>query len=364
MPLELAAVLRDHWADFAARHRARLAAAHYRAVRAVLSCRTPVLGGHLWKCSCRHHAAHHVWHSCNHRSCPVCGALDQRKWAATQEARLLPGVPYFLVTLTVPGSLRGACRRHPAILYDLLMREGAGALKDLCMTRLGGLPGFTGVLHTWGRQMQHHPHLHLVVPGIVLAPDRTLRHPRKHDFLIHGDPLAARFRNRIEIALKRDHPDIHAMIVRDHPRAFRTGWVADVTHTGSGRPSLRYLARYVFRSALGPKRLLGYTRDGRIRLQCFQSGTNRPHVIALHPDEFLRRWLTHVLPKGFVRVRHFGWMSGAARKTRLLVRALVCGQLDEPAPRLPAAPVPRCPHCGAEMKLIATIRPRGPPRVP
>jgi hypothetical protein len=226
-------------------------------VRAVLSCRTPVLGGHLWKCSCRHHAVHHVWHSCNHRSCPVCGALDQRKWAATQEARLLPGVPYFLVTLTVPDSLRGACRRHPAILYDLLLREGAGALKDLCQTKLGGLPGFTAVLHTWGRQMQHHPHVHL-----------------------------------------------------------------------------------------------------------FESGTNRPHVIALHPDEFLRRWLTHVLPKGFVRVRHFGWMSGAARKTRLLVRALVCGQLDEPAPILPAAPVPRCPHCGAEMKLIAIIRPRGPPRVP
>jgi hypothetical protein len=125
---------------------------------------------------------------------------------------------------------------------------------------------------------------------------------------------------------------------------------------------LRYLARYVFRSALGPKRLLGYTADGRIRLLCHESGTNRPHVIALQPDEFLRRWLTHVLPKGFVRVRHFGWMSGAARKTRLLVRALVCGQLDEPAPLLPTTPIPRCSHCGAEMKLIASIRPRGPPK--
>jgi hypothetical protein len=361
MSLELAEVLRDHWPDFARRHATRLAAAHHRAVRAVMACRTPALGGQLWSCSCRHHHPHYVYHSCNHRSCPRCGALDGRKWAATQEARLLPGVPYFLVTLTLPDALRGVCRKYPAVLYDLLLRQAPGAFQDLCRTKLCGLPGFTAVLHTWGRQLQHHPHVHLVVPAVVLAPDRSLRHPRKHDFLIHGRPLAARLRNRLEIALKRDHPDIHAMIVRDHPRAFRCKWVADVRHTGSGRPALRYLARYVFRSALGPKRLLGYDRRGRIRILCHQSSSNRPHVIALHHDEFLRRWLTHVLPKGFVRVRHFGWMSGAARKTRLLVRALACAQLDEPAPVLPQPPVPRCPHCGAAMVPLASIQPRGPP---
>jgi len=200
-----------------------------------------------------------------------------------------------------------------------------------------------------------------MVPGVVLAPDRTLRQPRREGFLIHGRPLAARFRNRLETALRDHHPDIHARIRRDHPHAFTAKWVADVRHTGSGQPALRYLARYVFRAALGPRRLLGYTADGRLRLICHESGTNRPHVIALHPDELLRRWLTHVLPKGFVRIRHFGWMSGAARKERLLVRALVCGQLDEPPPDLPGPPVPRCPHCGARMKLIGTILPRRPP---
>lgn len=369
MALDLAEILRDHWPGFAHRHRARLAAAHYRAVRAVLACRTPQLGGQLWRCTCRSHrhggpSSHYVYHSCNHRSCPRCGALDQQKWAATQEARLLPGIPYFMVTLTVPDALRGVCRKYPAVLYDLLLGEAAGAVKDLCGSRLGGLSGFTAVLHTWGRQLQHHPHVHVIVPGVVLAPDRTLRHPPKDDFLVHGRPLAARLRNRIELALRRDHPEIHAMLIGEHPQVFRSAWVADVRHVGSGRPALRYLARYVFRSALGPKRLLGYAKDGRIRLLCYESGTNRAHVIALHPDEFLRRWLTHVLPKGFVRVRHFGWMSGAARKTRLLVRALCCGELDEPTPVLPEPPVPRCPHCGAEMKLIASIEPRGPPPPP
>lgn len=362
MPLSLEQVLTDHWRDFAPRHARRLAAAHYRAVRAVRACRTPVLGGRLWTCPCCPDSRHYVYHSCNHRSCPECGSLDQQRWSATQETRLLPRVPYFLVTLTVPDSLRGICRRHPAILYGLLLRESAAALKDTCLTKLGGQPGFTAVLHTWGRQMQHHPHVHLVVPGVMLTAERTLRHPQREDFLIHGHPLATRFRNRLEIALKQDHPEIHATLHADHPQAFRTKWVADVRHTGSGRPALRYLARYVFRSALGPKRLLGYTADGRIRLQCHESGTNRAHVIALHPDTFLKRWLTHVLPNGFVRVRHYGWMSGAAKRSRLLVRSLVCGELDEPAPALPEPPVPRCECCGASMRLIRNLEPRGPPK--
>lgn len=365
MPLTLDEVLRDHWPGFARRHAARLAAAHYRAVRAVMSCRTPVLGGHVWRCSCHQHHVHFSYHSCNHRSCPQCGSLDQQKWTAVQEARLLPGVSYFFVTLTVPEDLRGMCKYKPDILYDLLLREAAGAVKDLCRTKLGGNPGFTTVLHTWGRQMQHHPHVHVVVPGVALDPQGDRLHfPNQPDFLFHGTPLAARFRNRLEIALKTDHPELHSRLLEQHPQVFREKWVADVRRTGSGKPTLRYLARYVSRSALGPKRILGYDRDGRIRLQCYESGTNRPHVISLTVDAFLCRWLTHVLPKGFVRVRHHGWMSGAARKTRLLVRALVCGELDEPKPVIPEPPIPRCPHCGAEMKLIAVIHARGPPTFP
>ena len=373
MPLALKEVLRDHWPGFARRHTARLATAHYRAVRAVMSCRTPVLGGHVWQCSCPHHHTHYAYHSCNHRSCPQCGALDQQKWAATQEARLLPGVPYFFVTLTVPQDLRGLCKFKPEILNDLLLREAAGAVKDLCRSKLGGNPGFTTVLHTWGRQLQHHPHVHVVVPGVALdASGDRLHYPKQSDFLFHGDPLATRFRNRLEIALKTGHPELHSRLLEQHPGVFQCKWVADIVHTGGGRPALRYLARYVFRSALGPKRILGYDQNGRIRLQCYESGTKpasakasaakSPHVIALPVETFLRRWLTHVLPKGFVRVRHHGWMSGAARKTRLRVRALVCGQIDEPKPAVPEQPIPRCPHCGASMKLLAVIQPRGPPK--
>ena len=367
MPLPLAEVIADHWPDFARRHASRLAAAHYRAVRAVLQCRTPAKGGHVYRCvHCSKN--HFAYHSCNHRSCPECGALDQQRWCARQEARLLPGLDYFLLTFTIPDTLRALCKQHPAQLYDLLLRESAGALQDLAATKLEGRLGFTGVLHTWGRQMQHHPHVHLIVPAVAFHPaTRTLRFPKQERFLIHEIPLAARFRNRLEMALKARHPEIHARLSTETRAVFaeHRKWRVNCRHAGRGHGAIRYLARYVFKTALSKGRLLGYEPDGRIRLSYQDSTTKRWGVVRLNPDTFLKRFLTHVLPKGFVRVRHFGWLSGAARKTRLLIRALLCGQLDEPTPTLPETPKPCCPDCGAPMIRIAELAPlrfkRGPP---
>ena len=370
MALSLAEVLREHWPDYSRRNRARLAAAHYRAVRAVLQCRTRALGGHRYHCEhCQRD--HYSYHSCNHRSCPRCGALDQQLWCATQEARLLPGVPYYLVTFTIPDSLWPACKQHPAILYDLLLRESAGAMQDLAHTKLGGRLGFTSILHTWGRPMQHHPHVHIVVPAVAFNPaTRNLCHPNHPDrFFLHETPLALRFRNRMDLALKKRHPEVHQSLPGQARRDLSaTKWRVNCLPVGHGRPALRYLARYVYKTALGPSRILGYTRDGRLRLSYQQSNTGAWRVTALHPDTFIQRFLTHVLPKGFVRVRHYGWMSGAARKTRLLVRALVCGQIGEPTPKLPELPKPCCPDCGALMNPVATLAPlqfkRGPPIQP
>jgi hypothetical protein len=368
VPLPLAEVLADHWPGFARRHASRLVTAHYRAVRAVLQCRTSAMGGHVYRCTpCQ--KDHFAYHSCNHRSCPQCGALDQQKWSARQEARLLPGIDYFLITFTIPETLRPLCKQHPAELYDLLLRESAGALQDLAHTKLKGRLGFTGVLHTWGRQMQHHPHVHVIVPAVAFHPaTRTVLFPKQEGFLIHEIPLAARFRNRLEIALKARHPEILARLCAEARAVFNHDckWRLDCRHAGRGHAAIRYLARYVFKTALSANRLLGYEADGRIRLSYQDSTTKQWGVIRLSPDTFLKRFLTHVLPKGFVRVRHFGWLSGAARKTRLLIRALLCGQLDEPVPNFPENPKPCCPDCGAVMIRIADLAPvqnfkRGPP---
>ncbi len=241
-----------------------------------------------------------AYHSCNHRSCPQCGALDQQIWTAKQEARLLP-VPYFMVTFTLPEELRSLCLLHPEILYPLLPRQSAAALQDVIATKTGGAKlGFTSVLHTWGRQIQHHPHVHLIVPGVAFHPKhQTLHHPAREKFLIHHRPLAARFRSRLHSALRDDHPVIYQTLTsaQRHVLSPAKTWNVQLRHAGSGRTALRYLARYVQRSAFAAGHLIGYDAQGNVLLRWTSSATSKTAVMALHPHEFIRRWLLHVLPK-------------------------------------------------------------------
>jgi hypothetical protein len=362
--LTLAQLLGEHWQSYVAANYAHLCTAHYRAARGVLACRTPTLGGQVYRCGgCGRD--HFAYHSCNHRNCPGCGARDQQEWSAKQEARLLPAA-YFLVTFTIPEPLRAICRKHPAELYDLLLKESAAALQDVLKTKLGGTGGFTSILHTWTRQLQHHPHVHIIIPGTAYDRDtRTLKPTAKPDFLVHGNALAARFRNRLEIALEEHYPDIHGALTPAQKTAFgkNTKWVTDVLHVGGGKSALRYLARYVRRSAFTDRRLLGYNRDGKVLVSWTCSDTGKRGILRLHPHELIRRWLLHVLPRGFTRLRHYGFMAGAARETRLRVRALL-GEIGEPAPDIPEREPFKCEHCQGELILAGKIEPvrqRGPP---
>lgn len=368
--MTLVDILREHWPGYARANRPRLVSAHYRAVRRTLACRTAELGGVLYRCGgCR--KFHYAYHSCNHRNCPQCGALDQQIWTAKQEARLLP-VPYFMVTFTIPKQLRYLCLAHPKALYNLLLRESAGALRDVCATKTkGGQIGFTIVLHTWGRQMQHHPHLHCIIPALAFHQQTAdISRPGKDDFLIHYRPLAERFRSRIHSTLKNEHPDIYKKLTAEARRALspKTQWNVNLQHVGRGKTALRYLARYVQRSAFSPKRLLGCDCNGNIRLRWTSSSTGKSSVMTLSPHDFIRRWLLHVLPKGFTRVRHYGFLSSAAKKSRLQIRALI-GAGSEPEPNLPEATPFLCEQCGASLQMIGTFPgfdrahfKRGPPR--
>lgn len=368
MSLTLAEVLAEHWPGYAHKHRAHLCAAHYRAVRGVLTCRTAALGGRLYRCGdC--HSRHFAYHSCNHRSCPQCGALDQQIWTAKQEARLLP-VDYFMVTFTVPSELRSLCASFPEELYTLLIKQSAAALKDVIHTKTkGGKIGFTSVLHTWGRQLQHHPHVHCIVPAAALRADSdTIVKPGKSSFLVHYRPLAERFRNLLRGSLKTQHPELYQKLTSRQLKSLSraTTWNVQLQHVGAGRTALRYLARYVKRSGFTNQRLIGYdsSRTG-ILLRWTPSGTQQSCVLRLSIEEFIRRWLLHVLPKGFARIRHYGYLSSAAKKTRLRVRLLLGGTLGEPEPKLPEPQQHCCPKCQGALEFlreIARINPyRGPP---
>ena len=373
MSLDFADILREHWPDYVRAHYKRLCKAHYRAVRSVLTCRTPAMGGRLYRCqnaACR--KPHFAYHSCNHRNCPRCGARDQQLWTAKQEASLLPA-SYFLITFTIPSELRSLCLQHPKELYDCLLKESAGALTDVVASKLkspSARIGLTSVLHTWGRQMQHHPHVHVIMPAVAFDEKANkLIYPKNKDrFLVHHHPLADRFRNRIRTALQEQYPDIYQNLSPDQIKALSpaTRWNVQLQPAGQGKTAIRYLARYVQRSALGPKRIADRDQEGRYLVHWKESESNKPGILRLAPFELIRRFLLHVLPKGFARIRHYGFHSSAAKKTRLRVRALM-GELGEPTPVIPELPPFTCEHCGGELlflRELKRIRPlRGPPLI-
>ena len=351
----LAEVLRRHWPAYERRYRARLLPSHRRAVAALLSCRTPALGGQLYRCQCGRE--HYAYHSCNHRACPRCGHADTTEWLNRQRRKLLP-VPYYLVTFTVPAQLRRVIRSHQQTLYPLLLRQSAAALRDVARDHkdLGAHIGLLAVLQTWTRDLRYHPHVHCVVPAGGLSPDH-LRwvSPRREGYFLPQAVLALRFRTRLKEALQQDHPQLFALIPR---AAWALNWVADVQPVGTGEPALKYLAAYVYRTAFSAERILA--DDGHwitFTYKDRQAGSTR--TVRLSPERFLHRFLQHVLPRGLQRVRHFGFLSAAATAQWQRVLALL-DWTPPPAILAPPLPGPICPACHKPMHLVGRL-PRAPP---
>jgi hypothetical protein len=354
--LELAEVLARHWPAYRRRFGARMLPSQRAAVGAILSCRTPARGGQLYRCRCGH--THYAYHSCGHRACPKCGHADASAWIARQQCRLLPGVPYFLVTFTVPAELRELIRSQQRLLYGLLMRESAATLQEVAARpkHLGAQLGLLGVLHTWSRQLIYHPHVHYVVAGAGLSADgRRWQRVRSPQFFLPERVLARRFRHRLRRVLAREDP---AALARVAARVWRTDWVVDVIAVGTGDGALKYLSRYVYRTALASARILADDERG-VTFRFRQSEDGRWKTVTLAPAEFLRRFLQHVLPAGFQRVRHYGWLAGAARARWQQIETLLDWRRPEPPPVKPVPP-PQCPQCHQPMCWVGRLA-RAPP---
>lgn len=281
--------------------------------------------------------------------------MDKAAWLAKQLQRLLP-VPYFLVTFTVPEELRALFRSHQKLFYHAFFEHSSSTLQEVAQRPkyLGAHLGFLGVLHTWSRQLIYHPHIHYLVPGAGLSANRLrwvrLKNP---DFFLPQKVLSRRFRQRFKLWLHSTHPDLKLP-----PKIWAKEWVVDVQAVGSGKKALEYLATYLHRTALGPDRLVNL--DGEsigLRYQDRRDGKSK--VLRLHPHELLRRFLQHVLPRGFQRVRSFGFYSPAAKTRWQRIQAL----LDWKTPPLippPPRPVPQCPICHRPMLCVARLA-RAPP---
>jgi len=368
---DLGEILRRHAADFCASH--EVSPLQHRVLRALASCRTAALGGHLEQCDhCGHRRA--VYHSCRNRHCPKCQLLAQADWLEARRADLLP-IPYFHVVFTLPQELRRLALARPRVVYDLLFSAASQTLQSFARDpkHLGGELGLTAILHTGGQTLSLHPHLHCVVTGGALAPDGSrwiaTRHPH---FLFPVRALAKVLRGKFLDGLRQrlDRGDLGAdealptllHTLRQHD------WVVYAKPPFAGPESvLRYLGRYTHRIALSNRRILCVEGDRvALRYRDYADG-NRIKLLELSVHELLRRFLLHVLPQGFVRIRHYGLLANRSRRPRIArCRELLAAtappaapakeSVDEKVLRLTGIDLTLCPICAqGRMGVVAEL---------
>jgi uncharacterized Zn finger protein (UPF0148 family) len=354
--IEVADVFRRFAADYLSAHGASVLPSHRRAIENILDCRTAALGGQMWRCdACGTEVF--SFHSCGNRSCPKCHTAQTQEWLEHRRAEMLP-VPYFHITVTVPAELRAVLRANQRDGYAALMQASAAAIIELARDPryVGGTVAVLAVLHTWTQQLTWHPHVHCLVSGGGISEDASTWHPARQNFLLPIKALAKLVRGKFRALLQRRCPDL---VVPDV--AWQVPWILHVTAWGNGEQAvLDYLARYVFRIALTNARIVGLD-DETVTIQHKDRKTGHARTCRLSGEEFMRRFLQHVLPRGFHKVRYFGLWHPAQRHNAARVRQMLQlrAQLKlEPAqdPSVPppepidAEPVPPiepmiCPHC-------------------
>jgi hypothetical protein len=373
-PFEVADIVRAAGESFVEKNRSRLSWQHLRVLRAIERCRTAALGGHLDRCSrCGQQAI--SYNSCRNRHCGKCQTNARDKWLADREKELL-NVPYVHVVFTLPHQLSPLALANKKILYDLLFRASAATLLEIAADpkHLGADIGFMSVLHTWGQNVLHHPHVHCVIPagGLSLDYQRWIR-PR-YAFFLPVKVLSRVFRGKFTAGLKRAFRKNHLVFPAnlqplEQERAFRSflrslfcqDWVVYAKPPfGGPHHVLHYLARYTHRVAISNHRIVGFD-DGQVtfRWKDYAHGSKQK-VMTVTAEEFLRRFLLHVLPRGFVRIRFFGFLSNRRRKTlvplcRQLLQMTTSGTSDSLSSKASSQAVWQCPRCGGAMMLVQSF---------
>jgi hypothetical protein len=381
-PLEVADLIREAGQAFIERSRHWLTWQHLKVLLAIERCRTAALGGHVDECTvCGQRAI--SYNSCRNRHCPKCQANARDRWLEARSRELLP-TRYVHVVFTLPHQLSPLALQNKREIYSLLFRTSAETLLQVARDRkhLGAEIGFFSVLHTWNQKLLHHPHVHCVVPAGGLAPDHTRWKMSQRRFFLPVAVLGEVFRGKFVDGLRQLHAQRKlnfrgALAKLQNPKAFaawlrllfRSRWVVYSKRPfGGAEQALRYLGRYTHRVAISNHRLVSLG-NGVVTFRWRDSAhNNRPSLMTLTVEEFLRRFLLHLLPPGFVRIRHFGFLAHRRRGTLLpLCFRLFSGFRPPPASDL-IAPLWRCPICGGSMVIIerlttVQIRLRSPPKL-
>ncbi|MDI7922114.1 IS91 family transposase [Rhizobiaceae bacterium n36] len=369
---------------YRAAHAGHLSLTQFKVMSAIENCRTAALGGHVEACEdCGQWRI--AYNSCRNRHCPKCQSAAARTWLAEREADLLP-VGYFHVVFTLPAEVADIAFQNKTLVYDLLFKAASETMVTIAADpkHLGARIGITAVLHTWGSAMTHHPHLHMIVPGGGIAPDASRWISSRPAFLLPVRVLGKLFRRLFLTRLVALHDAgrlsfFGTLAHLAERRAFlrylapvrKKRWVVYAKAPFAGPEAvLAYLSRYTHRVAISNSRLIAFGETGvTFRYKDYRrDGTDRQQVMTLAADEFIRRFLIHVLPRGFHRIRHYGLLAASARRASLaLARALldVAAPPGDDTPDEPEDFRPPCPCCGGRMIVIEVFerwnQPRGPP---
>jgi hypothetical protein len=383
--LEVADIFRDHGAAWRHANRGHVSLCQLKVMSAIESCRTAALGGHVARCEdCTHTTI--AYNSCRNRHCPKCRAAAAREWLAAREAELLP-VPYFHIVFTLPSAIGDIAYQNKAVVYDLLFKASSEAMLTIAADpkHLGARIGITAVLHSWGSAMTHHPHVHMIVPGGGLAMDGSRWISCKPNFFLPVLVLAKLFRRLMLEKLLAAHQAGKLQFLGSHAyladaKAFaaflaplrKKRWFVYAKRPFAGpKAVLAYLSRYTHRVAISNRRLIAVdehsvtftVKDYRIE------GPGRYTTMTLAVDEFIRRFLLHVLPTGFHRIRHYGLLASGkrgetiarARELLGLAPPVVEQAVDSDPMAAQVLPNP-CPCCGGRMIVIETFAPGCQPK--
>ncbi len=342
--------------DYIARYGDSIPANHLKVIEAIINCRTEANGMTFYECNeCRQ--SHMFYRSCGNRHCPICQNHKARQWLGRQLGRQLPG-HHFMITFTVPEQARFFLRSNQRIGYAALFKASANSLKLLAMDEkyIGGdLPGFFGVLHTWGRQLQYHPHIHYIVPGGALSKKDGQWHPSRLDFYLPVRALSkifkAKFRNEIHKS---------GLYEKIPSEAWDITWNVNTQAVGAGTQSIKYLSPYVFKVAISNHRIVK-VENRRVYFRYRKQKSRRWRTMSLDVMEFIRRFLQHVLPTGFMKVRYYGFLnpnsSVSLEEIGSCIELAYGFAIKTPDLKIEPLPPLQCPCCGGKLKYQYSVLP-------
>lgn len=359
---ELADIFRQYGPQYLDKYRNKILPSHLQAIRDIQRCRTEALGGHVYHCH-KCDEIRYSYHSCRNRHCPKCQNEKVQEWLKKQQELLLP-VPFFMFTFTLPAPLRKVARCNQTTFYNLLFHSSAAATQHLASDPrfVGAKIGMVGVLHTWGRNLAYHPHIHYLVPAGGLAPDGQNWSLGRENFLLPVKALSRIFRAKFREALRK------TVLFDDVPKnVWQQEWVVHCMPVGDGQAAMKYLSAYIFRVAISNHSILKL-EDSKVTFRYKDTETGNTKFCSLPAEEFIRRFLQHILPRGFVKVRYYGLFSPSHRAKLAAFHQHLGSALPgtltenvavkEQTPSLPSNTV-LCPACGQTMQRLQSIQPKG-----